>query len=158
MQSIVPKALTANSNYKFESSPWYKEDTVNGIKVYLTTAYFTSPNNICLTGHTQDEFDGEGTGNILWFLKNNGDFHKAPLTVEKADQSVSINAYLITKIICNFLDQALYYLGSCFSKSESTSIVICCHPKHLVQKCQIFYSKKEICQKTIAKVLKLQDI
>jgi hypothetical protein len=92
MQSIVSKALTANSNYKFESSPWYKEDTVNGKKVYLTTAYFTNPNNICSTGRTKDEFDGEGTGSILWFLRNNGDFHEAPLTVGKAGQSVSINA------------------------------------------------------------------
>ena len=92
MQSIVPKALTVNSSYKFESSPWYKEGTVNGTKVYLTTAYFTNPNNICVNGHTQDEFDGEGTGNILWFLKNSGNFHEAPLTIEKADKSVSINA------------------------------------------------------------------
>ena len=92
MQSIVPKALTANSSYKFESSPWYKEDTINGKKVYLTTAYFTNPNDICSTGRTQDEFDVEGTGNILWFLKNSGNFHEAPLTIEKADKSVSINA------------------------------------------------------------------
>jgi len=93
MQSIVPKALTANSNYKFESSPWYKEDTVNGIKVYLTTAYFTNPNNICLTGRTQDAFDGEGTGNILWFLKNNGNFHEAPLTIGQADQDCFWNRH-----------------------------------------------------------------
>ena len=92
MQSIVPKALTANSNFKFESSPWYKEDTVNGTNVYLTTAYFTNPNNICLTGRTKEEFDGEGTGNILWFLRSNDNFHEAPLTIGKADQSVSINA------------------------------------------------------------------
>ena len=101
MQSIVPKTLTANSTYKFESSPWYKEDTVNGIKVYLTTAYFTNPNNICLTGRTQDEYDDEGTGNILWFSKNNGNFHEAPLTVGKADQSVSINAKRISKRFCH---------------------------------------------------------
>jgi len=87
MQSVVPKDKTFDDKYyKFSSSTMYNEDVINGVEVYLTTAYFVDPMVICDAGRTQREFDADGTGVALFF--QNGPtpevIQAVPLTAEEA--------------------------------------------------------------------------
>ena len=56
-------------------------------QAYLTTAYFVDPNIICNGGRSQEDFDRDGTGNVLLF--QNGPtpeyLEAAPLTAEEAE-------------------------------------------------------------------------
>lgn len=90
MQSVVPKNDTLDDKYyKFSSSPYYNLDIVNGIEVYLTTAYFVNPNIICNRGLTQRDLDTEGTGNVLLFQTGPTprDLYVAPLTAAAANRT-----------------------------------------------------------------------
>ena len=60
-----------------------------GDAVYLATVYFINPDLICSTGRSQEEFDDQGVGNILWLKKKDGTFLKAPLEMDDADEGVS---------------------------------------------------------------------
>lgn len=90
MHSVVPKADTV-PEMNFDSSKWYRPDTVLDTQVYLTTVYFVDPSVICGSGRSQSEFDSEGTGNRLLFQNGptSSDVMTAPLTVETADADVS---------------------------------------------------------------------
>ena len=57
----------------------------------MTTAYFVNPDVIC-TGRTQSEFDVEGTGNTLQFLKGQ-ELIAVPLDVDSADADGSVNIF-----------------------------------------------------------------
>lgn len=87
MQSVVPKDKTFNDKYfKFSTSKLYNQDVINGVEVYVTTAYFVDPTVICEVGRTQKEFDRDGTGDALFF--QNGPTPKnieaAPLSAQEA--------------------------------------------------------------------------
>ena len=76
---------------------------VQGDAIYLATVYFIKPDIICSTGRSQEDFDDQGVGNILWFRNKDGTFIKAPLKMDDADDDVStITLYLgdiLSKII-----------------------------------------------------------
>ena len=65
------------------------EDVINGVDVYVTTAYFVDPSIICDAGRSQKAFDKEGTGYALFF--QNGptpdDIEASPLTAEEAKKN-----------------------------------------------------------------------
>ena len=63
---------------------------IQGDAVYLATVYFIDPDLICSPGRSQEEFDNQGVGNILWLQKKDGTFLKAPLEMDAADEGVSI--------------------------------------------------------------------
>ena len=63
---------------------------IQGDAVYLATVYFIDPDLICSPGRSQEEFDNQGVGNILWLQKKDGTFLKAPLEMDDADEGVSI--------------------------------------------------------------------
>jgi hypothetical protein len=65
---------------------WYDEDEIEGDAVYLATVYFTKPESICSPGRSQEEFEEQGVGNILWLQKKDGTFLKAPLEMDAADE------------------------------------------------------------------------
>ena len=88
MQSVVSKKFDT-SQYDFENSGWYKEDTVLGEDVYLLTVYFTDPTKICSKGRSAKDFEDQGIANVLWFEKTDGSLVQAPLTMDKADEDVS---------------------------------------------------------------------
>merc|ERR1712018_1070784 len=67
MHSVVLKKYSSG-NWQSDST-WYRTETIFGEEAYLTTAYFVNPDVICSTGRSQSEFDVEGTGNTLLFLK-----------------------------------------------------------------------------------------
>ena len=56
-------------------------------QVYLTTAYFVDPNIICNGGRTQEDFDIQGTGNVLLIQTGTTPEHlyAAPLTASDAN-------------------------------------------------------------------------
>jgi len=88
MQSIVPKEDTLDDKYYgFSTSVMYNLDFVYGMEAYLTTAYFVDPNIICDGGRSQEDFDRDGTGNVLMF--QNGPtpeyLYAAPLTAAEAE-------------------------------------------------------------------------
>ena len=87
MQSVVPKDKTFNDKYfEFSTCKLYNQDVINGVEVYVTTAYFVDPTVICEVGRTQKEFDRDGTGDALFF--QNGptpkNFEAAPLSAQEA--------------------------------------------------------------------------
>jgi len=84
MHSVVLKKYSSG-NWQSDS-PWYRSDNIFGEDAYLTTAYFVNPDVICSTGRTQSEFDVEGTGNTLLFLKEQ-DLIAVPLDVDSTDGS-----------------------------------------------------------------------
>ena len=88
MQSVVSMKFDT-SQYDFEDSGWYKKDTVLGEDVYLLTVFFTDPTKICSKERSAKDFENQGIGNILWFEKTDGSLVQAPLTMDKADDSVS---------------------------------------------------------------------
>ena len=57
-------------------------------QVYLTTAYFVDPNIICNGGRTQEDFDRDGTGNVLLIQTGQTPEHlyAAPLTASDANR------------------------------------------------------------------------
>ena len=63
---------------------------IQGDAVYLATVYFIKPESICSPGRSQEEFEEQGVGNILWLQKKDGTFLKAPLEMDAADEGVSI--------------------------------------------------------------------
>ena len=62
---------------------------IQGDAVYLATVYFIKPESICSPGRSQEEFEEQGVGNILWLQKKDGTFLKAPLEMDAADEGVS---------------------------------------------------------------------
>jgi len=84
MHSVVLKKYSSG-NWQSDS-PWYRSDNIFGEDAYLTTAYFVNPDVICSTGRTQSDFDVEGTGNTLLFLKEQ-DLIAVPLDVDSTDGS-----------------------------------------------------------------------
>ena len=58
------------------------------LQVYLTTAYFVDPNIICNGGRTQEDFDRDGTGNVLLIQTGPTPEHlyAAPLTASDAKE------------------------------------------------------------------------
>ena len=84
---------------------------VQGDAVYLATVYFINPDLICSTGRSQEEFDDQGVGNILWLKKKDGTFLKAPLEMDDADEEVSTHLTLIVEIIilCDILIHNTYF-------------------------------------------------
>lgn len=83
MHSVLLKKYSSG-NWQSDS-PWYRSDTIFGEDAYLTTAYFVNPDVIC-TGRTQSEFDVEGTGNTLQFLKGQ-ELETVPLDIDSTDGS-----------------------------------------------------------------------
>ena len=63
----------------------------------MTTAYFVNPDVICSTGRTQSDFDVEGTGNTLLFLKEQ-DLIAVPLDVDSTDGSVNSLNFMSLKL------------------------------------------------------------
>ena len=63
---------------------------IQGDAVYLATVYFINKDLICSSGRSQDEFEDQGTGNVLWLQKRDGTFLKAPLEMDAADEGVRI--------------------------------------------------------------------
>ena len=63
---------------------------IQGDAVYLATVYFIKRESICSPGRSQEEFEEQGVGNILWLQKKDGTFLKAPLEMDTADEGVSI--------------------------------------------------------------------
>ena len=102
MQSVVSKKFDT-SQYDFENSGWYKKGTVLGEDVYLLTVYFTDPTKICSKGRSAKDFENQGIGNILWFEKTDGSLVQAPLTMDKADDSVSKHFSLYLSYIFKLL-------------------------------------------------------
>ena len=90
MQSVVPKDKTFNDKYfKFSTSKIYNEDVINGVEVYVTTAYFVDPTVICEAGRTKKEFDRDGTGDAL-FIQNGPtpkNIEAAPLSSQEAKET-----------------------------------------------------------------------
>ena len=87
MQSVVPKDKTFDDKYyKYSTTKMYNEDVINGVEVYVTTAYFVDPNVICDEGRNQKDFDNDGTGVALFFQNGPSpdDIVAAPLTAEEA--------------------------------------------------------------------------
>jgi len=86
MHSVVLKRF-ASANWQSDS-PWYRNDILFGEEGYLTTVYFVDPSVIC-SGRTQEEFDSQGTGQLLLF--QNGptpmDTIKAPADIDEANAS-----------------------------------------------------------------------
>jgi len=85
MQSVVPIEDAHNDQYyKFSTSPMYNLD--DGVGAYLTTAYFVDPSIICDGGRTQEDFDRDGTGYVLFFQNGEtpADLYAAPLTAAEA--------------------------------------------------------------------------
>ena len=76
---------------------------IQGDAVYLATVYFIKPELICSHGRSKDEFEDEGTGNILWLQKKDGTFLKAPLEMDAADEGVSISYTSFCKSVCMYL-------------------------------------------------------
>ena len=64
----------------------------------MTTAYFVNPDVICSTGRSQSEFDVEGTGNTLLFLKEQ-ELIAVPLDVDSTDGSVNSLKFYESKAI-----------------------------------------------------------
>ncbi len=62
---------------------------IQGNDVYLATVYFIDPKLICSPGRSQEEFEDQGVGNVLWLQKKDGTFVKAPLEMDNADEGVS---------------------------------------------------------------------
>merc|ERR1711981_1296070 len=90
MQSVVPLEDTFNDEfYKFSSQPWYIPDNVNGVEVYLTTAYFVDPEIICDGGRSQADFDRDGTGYALFFQSGPDPtwLYESPLTAAEAEET-----------------------------------------------------------------------
>merc|ERR1712051_487784 len=85
MQSLVSKAADT-SHYDFKTADWYDEDEIEGDAVYLATVYFIKPELICSPGRSKEDFDDQGTGNVLWLKKKDGTFLKAPLEMDDADE------------------------------------------------------------------------
>ena len=77
---------------------------------------------ICSTGRSQEEFDDQGVGNILWLQKKDGTFLKAPLEMDDADEGVSTHLTLILEIIilCDILIQEFKREGW-----TETAIILC---------------------------------
>ena len=63
---------------------------IQGDAVYLATVYFIKPESICSPGRSQEEFEEQGVGNVLWLQKKDGTLLKAPLEMDAADEGVSI--------------------------------------------------------------------
>ena len=64
---------------------------IQGDAVYLATVYFLKRELICSPGRSQEVFEDQGVGNILWLQKKDGTFLKAPLEMDAADEGVSIS-------------------------------------------------------------------
>ena len=94
---------------------WYFSYTVilliQGDAVYLATVYFIKPELICSPGRSKEDFDDQGTGNVLWLKKKDGTFLKAPLEMDDADEGVSTHLTLILEIIilCDILIHNTYF-------------------------------------------------
>ena len=71
---------------------------IQGDAVYLATVYFIKPELICSPGRSKEDFDDQGTGNVLWLKKKDGTFLKAPLEMDDADEGVS-NFFLIKYLV-----------------------------------------------------------
>ena len=67
---------------------------IEGDTVYLATVYFIKPELICSTGRSQEKFEDQGVGNILWLRNKDGTFLKAPLKMDAADEGVSIYIHI----------------------------------------------------------------
>ncbi|CAF4665315.1 unnamed protein product, partial [Didymodactylos carnosus] len=65
VQMTVPISLVNSTFYSFNRQPMFNRDNINGIPVYLLTAYFVDPNTICTTGRTLARLDSEGVGTGL---------------------------------------------------------------------------------------------
>ena len=77
---------------------------IQGVAVYLATVYFIKPELICSPGRSQDDFEDQGTGNILWLRKKDGTFLKAPLEMDAADEGVSIcYTFFVNQYVCTYL-------------------------------------------------------
>jgi len=85
MQSLVSKTADT-SHYDFKTVDWYDEDEIEGDAVYLATVYFIKPELICSHGRSKEEFEDQGTGNVLWLQKKDRTFLKAPLEMDDADE------------------------------------------------------------------------
>ena len=96
---IIPfhNKFTFHSGNWQSDSPWYRSDNIFGEDAYLTTAYFVNPDVICSTGRTQSDFDVEGTGNTLLFLKEQ-DLIAVPLDVDSTDGSVNSLNFMSLKL------------------------------------------------------------
>ena len=97
---IIPfhNKFTFHSGNWQSDSPWYRSDNIFGEDAYLTTAYFVNPDVICSTGRSQSDFDVEGTGNTLLFLKEQ-DLIAVPLDVDSTDGSVNSLKFSESKAI-----------------------------------------------------------
>ena len=52
--------------YKFSTQKMFNRDTINGIDVYILTAYFVDPSTICRKGRDSAQLLKEGIGTGLW--------------------------------------------------------------------------------------------
>ena len=92
---------------------------IQGDAVYLATVYFIKPELICSPGRSKDEFEDEGTGNVLWLQKRDGTFLKAPLEMDAADEGVRIYYTLfINQYLGDILMHNMYLHFNCLEVLE----------------------------------------
>jgi len=66
IQQILKKSEVVPGNtFNYDAVPEFQSDNVNGVDVYVATAYFVDPSTICTTGRTSDQLQTVGTGNVL---------------------------------------------------------------------------------------------
>jgi len=63
IQQILNKAeIETNSRFNYSGVPQYNPDTLNGVAVYVITAYFVDPDTICNGGRPSSDLTTTGTG------------------------------------------------------------------------------------------------
>ncbi|CAG0890444.1 unnamed protein product [Cyprideis torosa] len=65
--------------YNFADSEWYTPEDIDGTTWYTITAYFVSnaPETVC-AGRSSEDFDRDGTGDLLQFYMKDGTFLEIP--------------------------------------------------------------------------------
>ena len=98
----------------------------------MTTAYFVNPDVICSTGRSQSEFDVEGTGNTLLFLKEQ-DLIAVPLDVDSTDGSVNSLNFMSLKLslfgtlkLAAILQHCNFYFWKAYSNVVSAYFIQTC--------------------------------
>jgi len=66
VQMAVPISLIKGRYYAFDKQRMFNRDVINGIDVYILTAYFVNPATICGAGRDEKSLKSDGTGTGLW--------------------------------------------------------------------------------------------
>lgn len=90
IQNIVPLESTLDDVYwDYTNSPYYVRGYLFNEEVYYATVYFVDPSIICNGGRTAEEFEVDGTGNIM-AIQNGptpSDYEVAPPLMAEAEEN-----------------------------------------------------------------------